>query len=235
MADPAVTRRAKDLLKKGYAKLTGYECPKKGYEWFGGDPGHEALTAYGLMEFRDMAEVYDVDPEMIQPDRRVAAGPPRRQGRLPAEPQGPGQLRRRAAGDHQRLHHLGPVRVGPGGDRGRDRSTSLELADEVGRSVPDRPGRRQRAQRRQARTTADKLLDKLAKAQADDGHLEGTQGSITRSGGQSLKVETTALAALAWLKLPAVRRRRPTRPSSGSSTAGRAPAASARPRPRSWP
>ncbi|NQU22661.1 MAG: hypothetical protein HQ567_15400, partial [Candidatus Nealsonbacteria bacterium] len=62
VANPAVTRRAKELLESGYVKLTGYECrqAKEGYEWFGSDPGHEALTAYGLMEFRDMAKVYDV-------------------------------------------------------------------------------------------------------------------------------------------------------------------------------
>ena len=30
-----------------------------------GDPGHEALTAYGLMQFRDMQKVYEVDPAMI--------------------------------------------------------------------------------------------------------------------------------------------------------------------------
>ena len=41
--------------------------------------------------------------------------------------------------------------------------------------------------------------------QNEDGHLEGKQGSITRSGGFSLKVETTALAALAWMKDPAYR------------------------------
>ena len=43
------------------------------------------------------------------------------------------------------------------------------------------------------------LLDKLASLQQDDGHLVGTNGSITRSGGVSLKMETTALAALAWM------------------------------------
>lgn len=47
-----------------------------------------------------------------------------------------------------------------------------------------------------------RLLEKLAKSQADDGHLDSRQGSITRSGGQSLQIETTALAALAWLKSP---------------------------------
>ena len=66
VADPALTRRARDLLKKGYGRLTGYECSTKGYEWFGSNPGHEALTAYGWMQFRDMAAVYDVDEQMIE-------------------------------------------------------------------------------------------------------------------------------------------------------------------------
>lgn len=64
---PQVREHALDLIKKGYQKLIGFECKEKGYEWFGGDPGHEALTAYGIMEFLDMAKVYDgVDREMIQ-------------------------------------------------------------------------------------------------------------------------------------------------------------------------
>ena len=66
LADPAVMRRSKELLQSGYARLTGYECKQKGYEWFGGDPGHEALTAYGLMQFRDMKRVYPVDDEMLK-------------------------------------------------------------------------------------------------------------------------------------------------------------------------
>jgi len=32
-ADPAVVARTKELLKKGYARLTGYECKQHGYEW----------------------------------------------------------------------------------------------------------------------------------------------------------------------------------------------------------
>ena len=57
-------RRARDLLSRGYQKLTSFECTntaknaKQGYEWFGGTaPAHEALTAYGLLQFRDMARV----------------------------------------------------------------------------------------------------------------------------------------------------------------------------------
>ena len=40
-----------------------------GFEWFGNDPGHETLTAYGLMEFTEMAEVHSVDSELIDRTR----------------------------------------------------------------------------------------------------------------------------------------------------------------------
>ncbi|HEX6810377.1 MAG TPA: MG2 domain-containing protein, partial [Planctomycetota bacterium] len=62
---PAIAARARELLPRGYAKITGYECKQRGYEWFGGDPGHEALTAYGLLQFHDMAKVYAVDAGMV--------------------------------------------------------------------------------------------------------------------------------------------------------------------------
>jgi len=38
-----------EKLTAGYNKLLSFEADKGGYEWFGDDPGHEALTAYGLM------------------------------------------------------------------------------------------------------------------------------------------------------------------------------------------
>ena len=51
LTNPEVSRRARTLLDKGYGKLTSFECKKRGYEWFGSDPGHEALSAFGLMQF----------------------------------------------------------------------------------------------------------------------------------------------------------------------------------------
>jgi len=41
-----------------------YETSTRGYEWFGTSPGHEALSAYGLNEFRDMNRVV----EFVSPD-----------------------------------------------------------------------------------------------------------------------------------------------------------------------
>ncbi|HJT32863.1 MAG TPA: MG2 domain-containing protein [Pirellulales bacterium] len=198
IADPQVTRRARELLKSGYGKLTGYECTDRGYEWFGGNPGHEALTAYGLLEFRDMARVYDVDRAML--DRTAAWLRSRRDGRG-------GFLRNDRA-----LDSFGGApaditdayivwALAESGEKDLDAELShvQKLAADsddaylvalaaagslaAGRDDDGRP-----------------LLKKLAKLQADDGHLTGKNGSITRSGGLSLEIETTALAALAWLR-----------------------------------
>jgi alpha-2-macroglobulin-like protein len=197
-AEPAVTRRTRELLGKGYARLTGYECKQRGYEWFGGDPGHEALTAYGLLQFRDMQQVFGVDPAMIS---RTAEW-------LLARRDGHGGYQR----NPRALDSFGnaPADV-------TDAYITWALA-ESGQTGIDAEVRRSIAIGEKsddpyvialaAMTALDaggkdagrKLLEKLAGAQADDGHLDGRQGSITRSGGLSLQVETTALGALAWLK-----------------------------------
>ena len=73
-AKPEVAQRAKEMLERGYGKLVSFECPdspnktRQGFEWFGRqDQQHEALTAYGLLQFKDLAKVYNkVDPQMIQ-------------------------------------------------------------------------------------------------------------------------------------------------------------------------
>src|SRR5690606_2896186 len=44
------------------------------------------------------------------------------------------------------------------------------------------------------------LLQKVADAQKEDGHVAGAQTSITSSSGRTLQIETTALAVLAWLR-----------------------------------
>ncbi|HYW78492.1 MAG TPA: hypothetical protein VE890_02910, partial [Thermoguttaceae bacterium] len=201
LANPAVTRRAKDLLEKGYVKLVGYECPKEGYEWFGGDPGHEALTAYGLMEFRDMAEVYDVDPEMIQ---RTAEWLLKRRD-------GKGGFKRndRALDSFGRAsEEITNAYIAWALSESGQEGIEAEI-EQVAKLAEDSDDpylialAAASAFNGEKQSEAKELLDALAELQAEDGHLEGTDGSITRSGGHSLKVETTALAALAWLELPA--------------------------------
>jgi hypothetical protein len=50
----------------GYQRLITFLTKEKGYEWFGKSPANEALSAYGLAEFTDMAKVTNfVDPVML--------------------------------------------------------------------------------------------------------------------------------------------------------------------------
>lgn len=203
VADPALTRRARELMKKGYGRLTGYECPTKGYEWFGGNPGHEALTAYGLMQFRDMAEVYDVDQEMI--DRTAQWLLARRDGR------GGFQRNAKALDSFGRAsQEITDAYIVWALSEAGQQDIDKELAHVVALGEKsDDPylvalAAASAANAKDA-AASKRLLEKLTKLQQDDGHLVGTDGSITRSGGKSLEVETTALAALAWLNSPAFR------------------------------
>ena len=71
---PAVEAKAREYIHFGYQRLVSFEVAGGGFDWFGRPPANRTLTAYGLMEFEDMARVHDVDPKLIQRTRRVAAG-----------------------------------------------------------------------------------------------------------------------------------------------------------------
>ncbi len=62
---PQVEARARQYIHLGYQRLVGFEVPGGGFDWFGRPPANRTLTAYGLMEFEDMAKVHDVDPNLI--------------------------------------------------------------------------------------------------------------------------------------------------------------------------
>ena len=200
LSNPAIIRRAKDVLREACTKLPAYECKQQGYEWFGGDPGHEALTAYALMQFHDIRQAHQLDPAMI--GRTVSWLLNRRDGKggFQRNPETPGQLVQATpeltdAYITWALSESGQERIDAEIERtlelGRqsDDPYLVALAATVALNAGNDDQRRS-------------LLAKLAAAQADDGHLDGRQNSITHGGGQSLRVETTALATLAWLRLP---------------------------------
>ena len=63
---PEVHAKAEGYIANGYQRLLTFEVPGGGFSWFGQAPANKILTAYGLMEFSDMAKVYDVDPNVIR-------------------------------------------------------------------------------------------------------------------------------------------------------------------------
>ena len=66
---PEVHAKAEAFIATGYQRLLTFEVPGGGFSWFGNAPANKILTAYGLMEFHDMAQVHDVDARLIERTR----------------------------------------------------------------------------------------------------------------------------------------------------------------------
>ncbi len=78
--NPKMERKAQELLEFGYKRLAGFESPKGGFDWFGSETAHEGITAFAIMQFSHMKEVYKgVDPAII--DRSVTWLDGRRDGK----------------------------------------------------------------------------------------------------------------------------------------------------------
>lgn len=197
--DPALMKRATDLLDKGYKRLSTYECSQNGYEWFGSNPPHEALTAYGLMQFNDYGKVYDgVDRTMVDRtakwllSRRDGKGGFKRDGKA-LDSFGRADEDVTNAYIVYALSEAGFKEVMPEADAAYDRALAshdpyqLALVTNAMYNLGNP-------------TKGKTALTALLKTQAGDGSFTGKKHSITVSGGQSLKVETTALAILAMLK-----------------------------------
>ncbi len=199
-SDPETRANLDGLLDRGYKKLAGYEASSKGYEWFGESPGHEALTAYGLLEFVDMALVYKgVDPEMVQRTRAWLKG--RRDGS--------GGYRRndkaldsfgRAAPEVTNAYITWAL--AESGEK--DIDAELDHVAKLAKSSTDPyilalATGALLAARPEGEATKE-AVKSLAGKQSKDGSFPGAAESITQSGGLSLSVETTALAALALQK-----------------------------------
>jgi uncharacterized protein YfaS (alpha-2-macroglobulin family) len=65
-ASPETQFKAEDYINLGYQRLTTFEVASSGgFSLFGNPPADRMLTAYGLQEFADMAHVRDVDPALV--------------------------------------------------------------------------------------------------------------------------------------------------------------------------
>ena len=64
-ANPELKLQAEKYVGTGYQRLLTFEVAGGGFSLFGGAPAQVFLSAYGLMEFSDMAKVYPVDQAVI--------------------------------------------------------------------------------------------------------------------------------------------------------------------------
>lgn len=196
-------RRAYSFLEKGYRKLVGFETRSKGYEWFGRAPGHEALTAYGVLQFHDMKKIF---PKVSQPmiQRTIQWLLARRDGKG-------GFLRSSRA-----LDRFGRANID---------NTNAYITYALAQAGYTKLEKELAALRVKASSSKDpyflslvlnallkvegkdrslgtrKLAKKLLSLQGKRGEFRGTTSSITRSGGINLSLETTSLAVLALLQV----------------------------------
>ena len=199
--EPRIIARARDLLETSYKRLTGFESRSRGYEWFGGNPGHEALTAYGLMQFTDMAQVRNVDQDMLGRTRTWLLG--RRDGK--------GGFDRDARGHGAGIGSAPTTTTNAyitwalveSGEKGLEKEVAsvrssadsttdsyiVALAANILHATGDHEGAR-------------RFMDKLVRNQEAGGRVTGATTGITQSGGESLAIETTALAVLGWIREP---------------------------------
>ncbi|CAN5697245.1 hypothetical protein BH10CYA1_BH10CYA1_04940 [soil metagenome] len=200
--DPKLVASAREKLDDGYKKLVSFWCPDRGYEWFGENPGHEALTAFGLLHFSDMEKVRDVDQKMIATTREW----------LLKQKDGQGGFTRKRRALHSWIED-------------KDCSNAyivwalLETGQPAADLKPELAALKTAADASKNnyvvalaanamflagdKAEAKKLMARLASKQKSDGSVSEVTSSIVGSTGESLEVEGTSLAVLAWLRDPA--------------------------------
>jgi alpha-2-macroglobulin-like protein len=194
--NPVLEKRAKEYLELGYGRLTGYESKGGGFDWWGRDPAHEALTAYGLMQFIDMKAVYPVDQQMI--DRTVKWLLGRRDSKGSWN-KNPSCLHSWATSEITDAYIVWALTEA---GMGKDVIVELDKSykDAVKSEDPYLMALVVNALYNVKDKRADELMRELVKTQKADGSFMGLKASVVNSTGNSLKVETTALAALAMMK-----------------------------------
>ena len=186
----------------------GHAEEGKATEWFGGTaPAHEAATAYGLLQFRDMAKVSEVDAKTDRADAAISDG---------AAANGKGGFKRKSAGYARhvrprlrRPHHRTPTSSGALTEGSPDDDVTKELDALAGAGENDRRTRNtgrwwrtvsiNRSRHTEARRTT--VEGNLAELQKDDGHLDAAQTrALPDQAAAIYRSRRRALSILAWLK-----------------------------------
>ncbi|PZM84080.1 MAG: A-macroglobulin complement component [Candidatus Melainabacteria bacterium] len=197
--DPKLISTSREKLEAGYKKLVSFWCPDRGYEWFGHNPGHEPLTAYGLMHFADMRKVAKIDEVMFTTTRAW----------LMKQKDGKGGFTRKAQSIHTwtadpdcsnayivwSLLETGEPASNLKSELDSLRSAATASQDSyvvaLAANAFDLAGDKQFAK---------SLMKRLASLQKGDGSIDKVKNSVVGSSGQALELEGVALATLAWLR-----------------------------------
>lgn len=199
---PEIEIRARKFINAGYQRLLTFEVPGGGFEWFGHNPAHVGLTAYGVLEFTDMSHIQAVDQNMI--DRTVKW--------LLAQQNRDGSWNQADGLDDWAQRKPLTAYVAWSLAEAGDHSANLDKALEYIRAHPDEIsvpyGKALAANAFLTHDRSDSFGRQLATQLHDSAiadkdhtiHWNSPGSSLTYSRGAGMEVETTALSALALIK-----------------------------------
>lgn len=197
----SLIEKTNDLLKTGYTRLLTFETQTGGFEWFGESPGHEALTAYGLLQFREMqnAGFYELDWEVTT---RTQAWLLSRRTESGSFQQSSKQIDTFGYAPANISDAYIVWALSEGGEV--DLNSSLEYLFGLAKHTEDPYFLALTALSfLNSQYKTESAIDYLARLQAHqqtDGTVTGAATSVTSSRFSDLEIETTALSVLAWLK-----------------------------------
>ena len=199
-AKPEIRKKALGLIKKGYNRLTTFESKGGGFEWFGGNPAHEGLTAYGLMEFVDMNKVYSgVSNELIN---RTAAWLMSRRDGDGGFQRNPRALHQFGLTDQETMSIYITYALSEAGYQGMDREVDKSVKVAMQTKSPYQLGLvANMLYNTGQKSLADKVLATLM-GRDDEKVWEhnGKRISAPGSGGQAMSIETASLALMAMIR-----------------------------------
>ena len=211
--NPEIQMKAEGFINHGYQRLVSYEVAGGGFSWFGDPPANKILTTFGLMCFYDMEKVYAIDQAIISRTQRWLADQQEDDGSWTPDE----EYLHQSSWNRIQLKHLPPTAYVTWGlawseYRGAALKRAVGYVRENQRKADDpytlsmvanalvaadnllRDGKLQQS-------TLDALERLLQMAKEEDQKMwwETKITGITHSSGQSADLETTGMAAIAFI------------------------------------
>lgn len=203
---PEVEMKALNYINLGYQRLLSFEVNEGGFEWFGNAPAHNVLTAYGLLEFADMSKVFEVDPSVIERTREWLYRQQLPDGRWRPSQGGiaEGAINRFQDQELRTTAYIAWALAESGQQDARlDRALNYlesKIAAQEDAYVLALAANALAAAGRDSAGQALAALDGLKTEEGDFFYWKSQAQGVTYSMGDSLAIETTAIAAYAMLK-----------------------------------
>jgi len=205
---PETEMTTEEYISLGYQRLMTFEVQGGGFSWFGDAPANKVLTAYGLMEFNDMAKVYDIDERIIERTAQWLRNQQNKDGFWSPDSQ---YLHAESWGRIQNNEILPTAYVcwalGEIGDRGSAVQNGLNFLRKNLKSISDPymlalVANAFVAIEPNSSTTVEvlKKLVAMAKREKDAAYWQSNMPSITFTRGQGADIEATGLATYALIK-----------------------------------